>query len=134
MTVGNAVRKYKYQFIDNSIYVDSIKFNQFVDSMFLKLPSINLNKLSENCIGINSKNLLRFKCGINCMQFEDIDLIDVRTSLNKLLSNLGRVTDNTLHYNNILITDGNHDYNHGSECSDDTVQAVRRNLLEKGIL
>ena len=44
---GNAVRAYKYQIVDESIYIDIIKFNQFLDSIFKKLLTLDLNKISK---------------------------------------------------------------------------------------
>jgi hypothetical protein len=131
---GNAVRSYKYKLIDESIYIDLIKFNQFVDSVFCKLPTLNLNKVSETYLGENDILKFKFQNKIKCLQFETIDTIDTINILHTLLKSLGNVNYNTLSYNNLIVTDGNHEYAHGSVCSGDVVDIIRRNLLEKGIL
>lgn len=130
---GNAFRSYKYKIIDDSIYVDMIKFNQFVDNIYKKIQHINLNKLlkgsskTEN-IQISLQNKVKF------LDFESIDTLDVITILNKLLNNIGSVNYNTLNYNNIIVIDGNCEYVHSSVCPDEIVETVRLNLLEKEIL
>jgi hypothetical protein len=132
---GNAVRSYKYKFIDSSIYVDNIKFNQFLDTIFNKLDKLNLKNISQYTIsetyGVSAKI---FQNNFQCIQFENIDVIDVTKTLKSLLVNLGSVTCNTLNYNNLIINDGNNDYTHCSICRDDIVESIRLNLLEKGII
>lgn len=130
---GNALRSYKYKVIDESIYVDLIKFNQFVDKVFDKIQHINLNKLlkgttNDKSIEISLDNKVKF------LEFDNIDIIDIITILNKLLNSIGSVNYNTLNYNNIIVIDGNCDYIHNSVCPDEIVNTVRRNLIEKEIL
>jgi len=130
---GNALRSYKYKIIDDSIYVDMIKFNQFIDNLFEKIQHINLNKLlkgktNNHDIQISLQNKVKF------LEYENLDIFDVITILNKLLTNIGSVNYNTLNYNNIIVIDGNCEYIHNSVCPDETINIVHRNLIEKEIL
>ena len=110
-----------------------IKFNQFIDNLFEKIQHINLNKLLKgNTIDQNIQISLQNK--VKFLEFETLDIFDVITILNKLLSNIGSVNYNTLNYNNIVVIDGNCDYIHNSVCPDETIDIVRRNLIEKEIL
>ena len=131
---GCAVRSYKYKLIDESIHIDIIKFNQFIDSIFLKLPTLNLDKVSKTYLGENDILKFNFQNKIKCLQFEEIDNIDSINLLNVLLNSLGNVIYNTLNYTNLIVTDGNYEYAHSSGCPDEIVNSIRRNLLEKGIL
>lgn len=130
---GNALRSYKYKIIDDSICVDMIKFNQFIDNLFNKIQHINLNKIlkgktDNHDIQLSLQNKVKF------LEFENLDIVDVITILNKLLNNIGSVNYNTLNYNNIIVIDGNCEYIHNSVCPDETINIVRRNLIEKEIL
>jgi hypothetical protein len=49
---GNAIRSYKYKLIDNSIYTDMIKLNQFIDNLFSKLPTMNTKTLESLYLSI----------------------------------------------------------------------------------
>jgi hypothetical protein len=122
---GNAVRSYKCKLIDDSIKFDEIQFNQFVDSIFKKIAKANLlNNTASHYRNVNIKYI----------DSETIDITDIVFYLKHKLIYLGSVNYNTLNYNNIIITDGNCDYNHGLECPDEIEETIRRNLLEKGIL
>ena len=131
---GNAVRAYKYKFIDNSISVDLIKFNQFVDDLFEKLPTLNVKKITNHLLSEDRLLSFNFQNKLKCIEVDNLDSNDLETVLNKLLIQLGSVNFNTINYNNIIIIDGNHEYAHGSSCPGDIEETVRRNLLEKGIL
>ena len=131
---GNAVRAYKYKFIDNSISVDLIKFNQFVDDLFEKLPTLNVKKITNHLLSEERLLSFNFQNKLKCIEVDNLDSNDLETVLNKLLIQLGSVNFNTINYNNIIIIDGNHEYAHGSSCPGDIEETVRRNLLEKGIL
>ena len=127
---GNVVRSYKCKLIDNSIKLDEIQFNQFIDSVFKKIAKVKTNlKPVTNTIFTNHNNY-----NIKYIESENIDIIDIVFYLKHKLIYLGNVNYNTLNYNNIIITDGNRDYNHGLECPDEIGETIRRNLLEKGIL
>ena len=130
---GNAVRAYKYQIIDESIYIDILKFNQFLDSIFNKLLTLDISKVSNITIGKNTCEL-KFKQSIKCLEFENVDKADIISTLNRLLKNIGFVNCNTNNYNTIIIKDGNYEYIHNSDCSDEIMDEIRRNLIEKGIL
>jgi hypothetical protein len=122
---GNAVRSYKCKLIDDSIKFDESQFNQFVDSIFKKIAKANvLNNTSSHYRNVNIKYI----------DSETIDITDIVFYLKHKLIYLGSVNYNTLNYNNIIITDGNCDYNHSLECPDEIGETIRRNLLEKGIL
>lgn len=130
---GNACRAYKYKLIDDSIYVDMIKFNQFVDTVFNKIQTLNLNKLLKST-NDNQNLQISLENKFKCLEFENLDVLDVITILNKLLKNIGSVNYNTSNYNNIIVIDGNCEYIHNSVCPDELIEQVRRNLLEKEIL
>jgi hypothetical protein len=132
---GNAIRSYKYKLIDNSIYIDNIKFNLFLDSIFNKLTNANLKNTSNYTVINNTEASIKIcQNNFKCVQFENIDVTDVTKTLKSLLINLGSVNCNALNYNNIIINDGNNEYVHCSTCRDDIVETIRLNLLEKGII
>lgn len=133
LTRGNAIRSYKYKLIDNSIYTDMIKLNQFIDNLFSKLPTMNTKSLESLYLG-NNILTINFQNKIKYLTFENLDINDAMVILNKLLFNIGNVNYSSPDYNNLIIADGNYEYAHNSVCPDDIVEAVRRKLLEKGIL
>jgi hypothetical protein len=122
---GNAVRGYKCKLIDNSIFFDEIKFNQFIDNLFKKLSNTKIKAPQTNYMQ---------KYTIKYIESTNIDLIDIVQYLKNKLIYLGTINYSTLNYNNIIITDGNRDYCHGLVCRGDIEDTIRRNLLEKGIL
>lgn len=129
---GNALRSYKYNIIDESIYTDIIKFNQFLDSVFNKLLTLDLSKISKVSIGNNTLEL-KHKQNIKCIEFENIDAEDVFAGLNKLLGKIGFLNFDSYTYN-IVIKDGNCGYIHNSENSGEIIEDIRRKLIEKEIL
>lgn len=132
---GCAIRSYKYKLSDESIYVDKIKFNQFVDTVFDKLPKLNLNKVSKDYIGNRDLSKCIFQNKVKYMQFDNIDIFDARLVMHQLLAKLGTVNVfNSIDCSGILVEDGNCEYAHNSVCPDDIVNDIRRNLIEKGIL
>jgi hypothetical protein len=131
---GNALRAYKYKFIDNSINVDIIKFNQFIDALFAKLPTLNLRTISQSYIGNNDVLKFNFQQNIYYLDLENLDSCDVLNILTKLLAHIGHVNYQTLNYNNLILTDGNYDYTHSSSCPDGIIEVVRHNLISKGII
>jgi hypothetical protein len=131
---GNALRAYKYKFIDNSITVDIIKFNQFIDSLFNKLPKLNLRNISQAYLGENDVLKFTFQQNLFCLDLENLDSCDAVNVLHKLLTHLGHIDCQTLNYNNLLLIDGNYDYAHSSSCPDGIIESVRHNLIKKGII
>lgn len=85
---GCAIRSYKYKLTDESVYVDLIKFNQFVDMVFNKLPKLNLNKVSQDYIGNNDLSKCIFQNKVKYIQFDNIDIIDARVIMHQLLTNI----------------------------------------------
>lgn len=129
---NKAVRSYKYKFIDESVCVDEIKLNQYLDTIYFKLPSLNLNKISENYIGFNDISKFTFQNNVKCLQFDTLDIWDTYSILKNLLSNVGSLTFDSLNYN--IIIDGNYVYVHNSSFPDEIKDNVRLELLGKGIL
>lgn len=127
-----AVRSYKYKFIDESVSIDEIKFNQYLDTIFFKLPSLNLHKLSETYIGHNDISNLSFQNRVKCLTFNTLDIWDSYSILKFLLSNIGSLTFDTLNYN--ILIDGNYIYEHNSNFPNELINNVRLELLEKGII
>ena len=126
-----AIRSYKYKIIDESIYIDEIKLNQYLDTIYFKLPSLNLNNIPDV---ISNKSVLEFniKNNVKCLQFDTLDIWDTYSLLKTLLSNVGSLTFDSLNYN--IIIDGNYVYVHNSNFTDDIRDIVRLELLQKAIL
>lgn len=132
---NNAIRCFKYVIKDQSVMIDKIKLNQFLENIFEKLPTYDLNKIKsepqiKNVININN---LEIGGKVKFVQLENVDIIDGFYILQKLFTNVGCLTfDNTI-YN--LIDDGNCVYKHSmSNIPDDIKQNVRLQFLEKGII
>jgi len=129
--------KKRYIFIDDSIYIDEIKLNDFSDDLFKKIHSINatlIKKIQHRTDLTSSHISILFGKKIKFLEFENLDITDTYTILNVLLSPFGGLTINGLNYNNNILKDGNYIFNHSSEISQDIVDNVRIKLIEKEII
>ena len=125
-----AVRSYKYCVGDESIYIDEIKLNQFLNKLFKRLPILNTKLLKD--YSIENFKVRSIQNRIKCIEFDELDVHDAFTILGRFLSNIGILTFDSLTYN--IIRDGNYVYEHNSSFPDNILQNVRLQLLQKGIL
>ena len=125
-----AVRSYKYCVGDESIYIDEIKLNQFLNKLFKRLPTLNTKLLKDS--SIENFKVRSIQNRIKCIEFDELDVHDAFTILGRFLSNIGILTFDSLTYN--IIRDGNYVYEHNSSFPDNILQNVRLQLLQKGIL
>jgi len=109
-----AIKSYKYKLLDNSIYIDLIKLNQFLDTIFKKLQKINLSSLKYN-------NILKFadittfdiyKKNIIFLTFDNIDSHDVYILSQEVLKNIANCSYINASCN--ILRDGNDEYAHSS--------------------
>ena len=133
---SNAIRCFKYVVKDQSILIDKIKLNQFLENIFEKLPTYNIKKLKtalseeQNLININN---LEIGGKVQFIQLENVDVIDGFYILKRLFNNIGCLTFDSTIYN--LIDDGNCVYNHSlSNIPDDVKENIRLQFLQKGLI
>lgn len=127
---NKAIRSYKYKFMDESIQIDEIKFNQFLDSIYKKLEKISINNCnydSENYIHFN-----KLKNKVKCLSFEELDIWDSYGILKLLLKDIGTISFDILNYTTII--DGNYEYAHDMVFDEDILESVRLELLKKEII
>ena len=133
---NNAIRCFKYVVKDQSILIDKIKLNQFLENIFEKLPTYNIKKLktdlsdSQNLININN---LEIGGKVQFIQLENVDVIDGFYILKHIFANIGCLTfDSTIY---TLINDGNCVYNHSlNNIPDDVKENIRLQFLQKGLI
>lgn len=132
---NNAIRCFKYVIKDESVLIDKIKLNQFLENIFEKLPTYDLKKLNlaPQCKELINMSNLEIGGKVHFVQFENVDVIDGFYILQKMFSSFGCLTfDNTI-YN--LIDDGNCVYKHNmSNIPDDVKENIRLQFLQKGII
>lgn len=132
---NNAIRCFKYVIKDESVLIDKIKLNQFLENIFEKLPKYNLDKIKlepqiQEIININN---LEIGGKVKFIQLENVDIIDGFHILHKLFANVGCLTFDDMNYN--LIDDGNCIYKHNmSNIPNDIIENIRLQFLEKGII
>lgn len=132
---NNAIRCFKYVIKDQSVTIDKIKLNQFLENIFEKLPKYDIKKLNlePQCKDLININNLEIGGKVKFIQFEDVDIIDGFYILQKMFSQMGCLTFDSTTYN--LIDDGNCVYNHSlSNIPDDIKENIRLQFLEKGLL
>lgn len=127
----SAVRNNKYCITDESIYIDELKLNAFVDSIFDKLPRLDLNKVNNDTKELR-KHVLKLNPNVSYLTFDTIDLWDANSLSKMLLTNVGSLTFDPVSYN--LIKDGNQAYNHTSEYPQEIIDTFRLILTQKGLL
>lgn len=136
---GNALKVNKCVIKDDSIYIDEIKLNTFINSIFEKIPSKTAILVKKEISFLNNKRILSSNVSIpvlndeiKFLEFENIDLYDAEMILKHYLNNVGSLLISDLNY--IIIRDGNYDYSHSQNISDMVLDNVRFQLLEKGII
>lgn len=136
---GKALKLNKCIIKDDSIYIDEIKLNTFINSIFEKIPSKTAVLIKRNLSFYNNGKILSanvsiptVKDEIKFLEFENIDLYDAELILKHYLNDVGSLLISDLNY--IIIRDGNYDYSHTQNISNTVLDDVRFQLLEKGII
>ena len=129
---GKKVKTSRIILKDESIYVDEIKLNNFIDDVFKRLPSMtavlskkNFNDVSNIQVSIPKE--------LKIIEFNEIDILDSYESMTKILSSFGYVNKDSINYN--LIEDGNRRFHSGvDELSAELNKKVQFELMKKGII
>lgn len=135
---SKAIRSYKYLINDNSVKIDLIKLNQFLDKLFERLPDYNINIIKKEYEKMDTSldfidlNHLQIIGNVKFIEFERIDNYDIFPIIKTLFSNLGSLTFDIINYN--ILTDGNYVYEHNSSFPDDLQEQVRLEFLQKGLI
>lgn len=132
---GKALRINKCEILDDSIFIDELKLNSFLNSIFEKLPNKEatlVKKINFKNNSISSNISIPLNNNIKFLEFNEIDYYDVNTILKHYLSNIGNLL--TIEPNYIIIKDGNMNYSHKERFPTDIWENVRFQLLEKGII
>lgn len=136
---GKALKLNKCVVKDDSIYIDEIKLNAFINSIFEKIPlrtavlvKKELSFFNNGKVLSSSVSIPALKDEIKFLEFESIDLYDAEIILKHYLNSVGSLLISDLNY--IIIRDGNCDYSHTQNISDMVLDDVRFQLLEKGII
>lgn len=132
---NKAIKSYKYLIDDQSIYIDTIKLNQFLDNIFKKLPNYNINTIKkdyQNLDNLVDIHKLELTGKIKFIELNEIDNYDGFIIINNLFSNIGSLTFDTLNYN--IIKDGNCVYKHDSSIPDELKEELRLQFLQKGLI
>lgn len=136
---GKAVRLNKCVVKDESIYIDEIKLNSFINSIFEKIPSKTAVLVKKDLSWFGNEKIISsnisipiVKENIKFLEFENVDLYDAALILKHYLNDIGSLLISDLNY--IIIRDGNYDYSHSQNISNTVLDDVRFQLLEKGII
>ena len=133
-----ALRVNKCYINDQSVFIDELKLNSFINSIFERLPSktatlfkkdlflSNQEKIISSNVSIQVNNNVKF------LEFENVDLNNAEIILKHYLNNIGSLLISDLNY--IIIRDGNYGYSHSQDISNTVLDDVRLQLLEKGII
>lgn len=127
-----AIKSYKYVIQDDSIAIDLIKLNQWLDKLYNKLPNINVKNFNTEYLNISKLNNINTYNNIKFIEFNELDIWDAYKLLGDFLRYNGQLTFDKLNYN--IITDGNHEYIHDSNYTDEIKENIRLQLIEKGII
>lgn len=128
-------KKEKCILIDDSIYVDEVYLNQFINEIFKKLPTLNAaftsrsyksQFISTTYINISSQKNVKY------LNFEEIDIYDSFSILNSILSNFGTILMDDSKYN--IIKDGNVEFRHNTSCESYIIDIVKNQLINQNIL
>lgn len=133
---NRAIRSYKYLIQDESVQLDLIKLNQFLEKTFERLPHYNINSLKKECnINndiVNLSNLESVFGNVNFIELEDVDIYDAYPIIKNMFSSIGSVTFDTLRYN--IINDGNCVYEHNLNFPDEILKNCHLQFLQKGLI
>ena len=120
---------------DDSLYVDDLKLNTFLNDLFQRLPNINaklitkyFHKTFSSYVNISSKASLKY------LNLKEVDMFDTFSILDDILTNFGSVTLDDFGYH--IIYDGNMNFNHGSNLKYDSsiIDLIKVQLIEQGII
>jgi hypothetical protein len=132
---NNKNKNEKCILIDESIYVDEVYLNQFINEIFKKLPTLNAaftqksfnnQFISTTFVNISSQKNVKY------LNFSEIDIYDSYSILNSILSNFGNILMDELKYN--IIKDGNIEFRHNTNCESYIVDIVKNQLINQNIL
>lgn len=121
--------------LDESLYVDELKLNTFLNNLFKRLPNINAKLLTKcfhktfaSYVNISSKGSIKY------LDFKNIDIFDTYSILEEILSNFGILTIDDFKYN--IIYDGNTKFCHSYHLKYDSsiIDMVKVQLIEQGII
>lgn len=120
---------------DESLYIDELKLNSFLNDLFKRLPNINA-KLITKCyhktfssyVNVSSRGTIKY------LNFKNIDIYDTYSILENILSNFGIITIDDFNYN--IIYDGNSKFKHNRKLKYDSsiIDMVKVQLIEQGII
>lgn len=127
-----AIKSYKYVIQDESIAVDLIKLNQWLDKLYTKLPTINVKNFNTEFLNITKLNNINTYNNIKYVEFNELDVWDAYRLLSDFLKYNGNLAFDKLNYN--IISDGNREYAHDSNFTDEIKENIRLQLIEKGII
>ena len=133
-----ALKVNKCYVLDQSIYIDELKLNSFINSIFEKLPSRTAILLKKDLMFSKQERIVSSNISISLndnvkfLEFENVDLYDAELILKHYLNNIGSLLISDLNY--IIIRDGNYGYSHTQNISNTVLDDVRLQLLEKGII
>lgn len=118
---------------DKSVFIDIIKLNNLIDSVFKKLPSMTAVFTKKDVFNEISKTQVSIQKDLKIIEFLELDLTDAYLILNRILSTFGLVNKDCVNYN--IICDGNNEYFHNvSELGEELFNKVRLELMKKGII
>lgn len=130
---SNKIKLEKCILIDESLYVDEILFNQFINELFKRLPNLNAKYSSKSYTGFISSYInISSQKNVKYLNFNEIDIYDSYSILNSILSNFGIITSDELKYN--IIKDGNIEFRHNTSCDSYIIDQVKNQLVNQGIL
>ena len=122
--------------IDNSVLIDELKLNSFINTMFKKIPSMNatLSKIDSwtSWKGKVTKIKVSLQKNVKFIMLDETDMIDSYFILDKILSSFGIVNKDDLKYN--IIKDVNSCFSHECKVEDRLLEKVRSELIEKGVI
>ena len=127
-----AIKSYKYVIQDESIAVDLIKLNQWLDKLYTKLPTINVKNFNTEFLNITKLNNINTYNNIKYIEFNELDVWDAYRLLSDFLKYNGNLAFDKLNYN--IISDGNREYAHDSIFTDEIKENIRLQRIEKGII
>lgn len=130
---NSAIRSYRYVIQDESVAIDLIKFNQWMDKLYNKLPKLNIKNFSNEYL--NNKilnNIDIYRQNILYIEFNELDVFDAYALLKEYLKYNGSLTFDDINYN--IIADGNREYFHDLIFPDYIKDSVRHQLNSKGII
>lgn len=131
---NGAIKSYRYTLHDNSIYIDLIQLNKWLDSMFKKLPKLKIDSIKNDIILKDTyiKNFKFYQNKMHFIEFENIDISDCYLCCASMLSEIASVNFDNIQYN--ILQDGNHAYQRTKITRENIHDIIRLKLLEIGIL